>query len=305
MLRRLDVERVFLVDVAQGDDVLVAPQGAVVEAQLGVERQHPPVLRDDKGVDLGQRAVARQVEREQAPDQRHGLLELVPGERQTVRQVARLEVLHTERRVRPLAEDLLGCPRRDLLDVHPARLGRHDHVGAAGTVEGHREVELAVDRRGLFHEHRAHLDALGRCLRRLQAHAQDLTGRPFGRRRIVSELDAAGFATPTGVHLGLHDDAAAEALRDGAGVRRRSGDVAARHGNTGFAQQRLGLILVNFHWSGGLEAGLHRGWPEKEATRLRAPGSDLVGCGPGVSRDDSVVFESIPTVTLCADLGTS
>src|SRR5438094_6254698 len=47
--RRLDVERLFLVDVAQGDDVLVAPQGAVVEAQLGVERQHPPVLRDDKG----------------------------------------------------------------------------------------------------------------------------------------------------------------------------------------------------------------------------------------------------------------
>src|SRR5207249_6138642 len=98
---------------------------------------------------------------------------------------------------------------------------------------------------------------------------------PFGRRRIVSELDAAGFATPTGVHLGLHVDASAEALRDGAGVRRRSGDVAARHGNTGLAQQRLSLILVNFHWSGCLEAGAHRGWPEVGARRLRSPDSPV------------------------------
>src|SRR5437867_751515 len=37
-----------------------------------------------------------------------------------------------------------------------------------------------------------------------------------------------------------------------------------------------------FHWSECLEAGLDRGWPEIDATRLRMPVSDLVVCGPGM-----------------------
>ena len=44
-LAGLDLERVFLVEVAQLDDVLVAEQRVVVEVHLGVEREHVAVAR--------------------------------------------------------------------------------------------------------------------------------------------------------------------------------------------------------------------------------------------------------------------
>src|SRR6266404_3097225 len=153
VLRGLHVERGLLVHVAQGHDVLVAVERVVVEVELGIERDHPPVLRDHQRIDLGQRAVLLEVGPEEAQDQGHALLELLPGEAETEREVARLEGLKPQRGVRPLADDLLRMGGRHLLDLHAARLRGHDHVGAAAAVEGHREVELGGDRRRLLHQH--------------------------------------------------------------------------------------------------------------------------------------------------------
>ena len=183
VLRRLDVERILLVDVPQGDDLRMAEERVVVEVELGVQREHAAVLRDHERIDLDQRAVLGEIEREQVPDQADALLERVAGEAEPEREPARLEIGQPERRMRPLAEDLLRGLRGDRLDVHPARLRGHDHVGAARPVERHRQVELAVDRRGFLDQHRAHQDALGRRLRRLEPHPEDLLGRPLRRRR--------------------------------------------------------------------------------------------------------------------------
>src|SRR3989442_277065 len=136
------------------------------------------------------------------------------GAPQAEGQAPRREIAEAERGMRPLAQDLLGRPRGDLLDLHTTGLGRHHDVRAPAAIEGDREVELAIDGRRLLDEDRADPDALGRRLGRLEHHAEDLTGGVLGLGRIVRELDAAGLAAPAGVDLGLDDDLAAEPLSD-------------------------------------------------------------------------------------------
>src|SRR5205814_6590979 len=104
-----------------------------------------------------------------------------------------------ERRMGPLAEDLLGRPRGDLLDVHAAGLGGHHHVRAPAAVERDREVKLALDRRRLLDEHRAHLEALGRRLRRPEPHAEDLLGRAFAFRPAFADLMPPRLPPPPGL----------------------------------------------------------------------------------------------------------
>src|SRR5688572_10703055 len=247
VLRRLDVERILLVDVAQLGDLLVPVEGVVVEVELRVQREHPAVLRDHQRVDLHQRAVLGEIDGEEIADERHRLLELLAGQAETEREPARLEVAEPQRRMGPLAQDLVRRPRRHLLDVHAARRGRHHHVRGAGPVERDREVELALDRGGFFHEDLADLDALRRRLRRLQHHAEDLAGRLLGGSRGVGELDAAALAAPARVHLRLHDHLAAEPLRDLTRRARSVGDIAPGHRHAELAQQRLRLVLVDLH----------------------------------------------------------
>src|SRR6266705_1342033 len=185
------------------------------------------------------------------------------------RPAPRLKILDAERRMRPLPDDLVGRARGDLLDVHAAGLGRHDHVGRAGPVERDREIELPRDGRGLLHEHRADLDPARRRLRALEAHAEDLARGALGALRVVRHLDAAGLAAAAGVHLGLHDDPAAQARGGRLRVGGRRGDLAARNGHAELAQEGFGLVFVDFHGSGGLEDGFDPGWPESCAAWLR------------------------------------
>ncbi len=117
----------------------------------------------------------------------------------------------------------------------------------AGPVEGNRHVELSLDGRRLFDEHGAYLDALGRRLRRLEPHAEDLQRGPLGSHRIVRELDPTRLAAPARVDLRLHDDAPAEPGRDRARLGGRGGDAAGGHGYRKLPQQRLRLVLVDFH----------------------------------------------------------
>ncbi len=68
--------------------------------------------------------------------------------------------------------------------------------------------------------------------------------RFIGRR---GELDAAGFAAAAGVHLRLDHHLAAQALRDGARLLRRVGDIGVGHRDTVALEQLAGLILVQVH----------------------------------------------------------
>ena len=129
---------------------------------------------------------------------------------------------------------------------------------ATRPIEGDREVELPVDRRGLLDQHLEDLDALGRGLRRLEHHAEDLLGRRLRPGGIVGQLDPAALAAAARVHLGLHHHLAAEALGDGARLRGRVGHLAVRHRDAELLQNGLALILVNFHWASLRSAILHR-----------------------------------------------
>ena len=149
--------------------------------------------------------------------------------------------------MRPLAQDLLGRVGGDLFDLHAAGLRRHHDVGAAAAVERDREIQLALDRGGLLDEDLADQDALGRRLRRLQLHPEDLAGGVLGGGRIIRELDATGLAPPAGVDLSLDDDPATEVLGNVARLGRRLRHLAARHRHAEVAQERLGLVLVNLH----------------------------------------------------------
>ena len=56
-LRRLDLRRVLLVEVAHLDDVRMAEQRVAVEVELRVERDHLAVAGEDQRIDLGERRV--------------------------------------------------------------------------------------------------------------------------------------------------------------------------------------------------------------------------------------------------------
>ena len=192
----------------------MAIERVVVEVELGVERYHAPVDGNDQRVDLGERAVLREVAREEILDQRGAGPELVSREAESDGEAPRLKRLKTERRVGPLSRDFLGRARGEFFDLHPARPARHHDVRGPSPVEGRREVQLGRDRRRLLDQDAAHLDAVGRRLGRPELLAEDFPRGHFRRRGIIRELDASRLAPPARVDLGLHDDATAEVLGD-------------------------------------------------------------------------------------------
>ena len=76
-MRGFDFERIFLVEVAQLDEILVAIERVIVEVHFGVERDQPAVAGDDQRIDFRERRVGfdeRAIERLQETARRPGLL---------------------------------------------------------------------------------------------------------------------------------------------------------------------------------------------------------------------------------------
>src|SRR5207244_11349104 len=240
------------VDIPERRHVRVAEERIVVEGELRVESQHAPVGRDDQRVELGERAVLGAVAGEEVLGEGAARLLLLPREAEPERQAPGLEGLEAEGGVRPLAQDLLRRPRRDLLDLHPPGLARHDDLGRSRPVERDRQIELRSDGRRFLDEDAADLDALRRRLRGPEPHAQELLRGRLGGRRALRELDAAGLAAPPRVHLRLHHDPAAERPCDLVRPLRAVGDVAPGHRHAELAEQGLGLVFVNLHEAGAL-----------------------------------------------------
>ncbi len=109
------------------------------------------------------------------------------------------------------------------------------------------EIQLSCDRQRLFHQQALHDAALGPGLVRDQPHAQHLFRDLDGFRRVLRYLDAAAFPAPAGMNLRFDDHAAADLFRRRFRLIHRKRDFAPRHRDSVFGQDRLGLILVNFH----------------------------------------------------------
>src|SRR3546814_16601572 len=101
-----------------------------------------------------------------------------------------------------------------LMIRRPPRSTRTDTLFPYPTLFRSREagVVLRGDVGGELDPHR--LDRVA-----LDVHAEDVRGVGAGLFGVVGELDAAGLATTSHLHLGLHDHRVADALGGGDGVR--------------------------------------------------------------------------------------
>ena len=138
------------------------------------------------------------------------------------------------------AVDPLGRRGCHFLDIDAARGAHHQHGALRGAVDDDPDVALRRDVGRGRHQHLVHGEPLDR-------HPQDLgrlRSRCVGVRR---ELHAPCLAPPPRVHLGLHHDLPAQALRDGAGLGRALGDLAVRDGDAVALEDVPRLILVQVH----------------------------------------------------------
>ncbi len=192
----------------------VAEHRVVVERDLGVERVHTTVGREDERVDLDQVGVAlgvRTPELEQDVDRAVG--------RRRV-EVGRLDPRAALRLAEPVdgidvdAGDGVGVLLGDLLDLDAALRRQHPEVQLGAAVERERRVVLLGDVARLLDPD--HLDDVA-----LDVHPEDRVGVRADLVGVGSELDAAGLAPAAHLHLGLHHDRVAEGVGRLDGLRRR------------------------------------------------------------------------------------
>ena len=108
------------------------------------------------------------------------------------------------------------------------------------TIEGERGVVLLGDVAGSFDPHP--LDDVA-----LDVHAQDVGGVQSGLGGVIGQLDAAGLATTTDLHLRLDDDRVPGHLCGGDGLVDGVRHVAGADGNVVTGEVLLALILEQVH----------------------------------------------------------
>ena len=223
----------------------------VVEGHLRVEGQQVASGSDDERIDLDERGVGgdeRVVERDHHLG---GLVRLRAVEAEREGELARLERHEPDAWRDVFLADGVRRLRRDFLDVHAAGGRRHDDGASHAAVEHEAQIQLALNREALFHQHARHDAPVGTGLVRLERHADQVAGDALGLIDAPGQLDAATLAAAAGVDLRLDDDrAAAEALGDLGGLGGREGDLPAGHGDTMAREDGLGLVFVDFHGIG-------------------------------------------------------
>src|SRR5207344_1679488 len=145
-------------------------------------------------------------------------------------------------------ENFLRRLVRNFLDVHAA-FGRDNERDARGfAINQRRKIELAIDCRAFLDIEAVDLLAVRAGLVRHQRRTQNACGLFLHVIDGFHHLDAAGFAAPTCVDLGLYNPNRAGKLLRALDrfIDAECGD-APRHRHTEFAQHRLRLIFVDIH----------------------------------------------------------
>jgi hypothetical protein len=218
--------------------------GVLVEGDLPVERDDPPVTGLHEWVDLHKGGVLGDEDIPELDDGRGHLVAYVFGEAALLRDLARLGLVDAGERIDGNPCQRLGFLHGQLLDLHATLAGGHREVRAVGPVEQHREVVLLLDRGCWGQHHAVHRVAL-------DVHAEDRRGDLLGfldRRR---ELHAARLAAATGLDLRLdHDPATAfwqQPLRSSARLLRRLRYRPAKDRDAVLLEQIARLIFEQIH----------------------------------------------------------
>src|SRR5205085_10576503 len=105
-LRGFDLKRLFFVEVAQGEEVLMTKQGVVVEVHLRVERDEPFVFGQEEGIDLEERRIGLLVSCVERLHELRRRIDQIGRQAQTERELARLIGPETYSRINHLLHDL-------------------------------------------------------------------------------------------------------------------------------------------------------------------------------------------------------
>src|SRR5690606_7026178 len=164
---------------------------------LGIQAVQVAVLLDHQRVDLEQGQVVVLEQLGEANEDVGELLDLVALQAELESQLAALVRLGADQRVDGGLENLLGGVLGDLLDVHAALGGGHEHDATAGTIDHGAEVQLLVDVGAGFDQDLADRLAIGVGLVGHQALAQPLSGERLGVLLALDQLHTARLAAAT------------------------------------------------------------------------------------------------------------
>ena len=122
----------------------MAEQGAVVDLELGVCRQHAPVLRDGKRVDLGERAVGADIRVVELAQEHDGLVDDGRIEFGVVADLPQLVVAQAFERINRQARNRVRVFFGDGFDVHAAFRADDQHVALRVAVGNDAQIVLLV-----------------------------------------------------------------------------------------------------------------------------------------------------------------
>ena len=163
---------------------------------------------------------------------------------------ASLVRLQTDGGMNGFTQNGAGIFLGDFLDFHAASGAGHEDDTAGLTIDEKAEIKFALDVQTLFDEQALDDAASGTSLRSYELHAEHVAGDVGGFVGGVRQLDAAGFAAPTGVNLRLYDDdvgVRSQAVRGLARFFLAESDFTAWSRDAVTRQNCLRLILVNLH----------------------------------------------------------
>ena len=188
---------------------IVPVEGVVVEAHLGVEREHVALRGGHERVDLHHRRVGLH---EGLVDRQHQLDRL--GHQRRVEadaegQLPGLERLQAHGGIDVRLPDEVGRLVGHLLDLDAALGAGHHHRAAGRAVDDDAQVELPGHLQALLDEDALDDAAVGAGLVGDQRHAEHVLGVALGLLGRPGDLDAAALAASARVNLRLDDDDAA------------------------------------------------------------------------------------------------
>src|SRR5580704_386125 len=300
---QLDVVEVFLLGLrlqrVRGTGVgelppVVPERRVVVERDLGVQGDHPPVAGQHQRVDLDQRGV---LAGEHVPQPLGELGRAGPcllGQPSRGDDLGGLGGVHAGQRADRDPGQCLGLGPGDFLDLDTALDRAHRQERAVGPVQQEGQVVLLRDVDVLGHQHGAHGVAL-------DVHAEDPLGLGLRLVRVAGELYAARLAAPADLDLRLDDhpglSSRDELGRDLAGLLRSGGHLALLDRNAMVSEELLSFVLKQVHSGPSLcaalppmAAGPHSLWPVPAGSLAMFPGGHRCGSGwPSVARTQSTI----------------